>query len=130
MKVKIDELRNESFEIIPEKNSEDFETTFTKMEEIIDTLEVSLLKLNTLNCSPEIHVTTEVIDAKIKLSTISLLKFPEQYAEWLPFTSQFVTLIEKNKQLSDSQKFSSLPNGQCETVANFDDSYTSMKYTS
>ncbi|GBM11168.1 hypothetical protein AVEN_133905-1 [Araneus ventricosus] len=39
MKVKIDELRNEGFEIVQEENTEDFETTITEMEEAIDTLE-------------------------------------------------------------------------------------------
>ncbi|GBO07643.1 hypothetical protein AVEN_203949-1 [Araneus ventricosus] len=127
MKVKIDELRNESFEIIQEENLEDFETTITEMEESIDTLEVSLLKLITLNCNPEMNISAEITDNKIKLPSISLPKFSGQYAEWLSFNSQFVTLIDNNKQLSDSQKLYYLQSsltGNAKQLQTLDDSYT------
>ncbi|GBN07485.1 hypothetical protein AVEN_161193-1 [Araneus ventricosus] len=73
------------------------------MEESIDTLVVSLLKLITLNCNPEMNISAEITDAEIKLPSISLPNFSGQYVEW-SFKSQFVALIDNNKQLCDSQK--------------------------
>ncbi|GBM21632.1 hypothetical protein AVEN_208131-1 [Araneus ventricosus] len=99
LKVKINELRNEGFKTIQEENLEDFETTITEMEESIDTLEVSLLKLITLNCNPEMNISAEITDTKIKLPSISLPKFSGQYVEWLSFKSQFVPLIDNNSYL-------------------------------
>ncbi|GBM20086.1 hypothetical protein AVEN_268410-1 [Araneus ventricosus] len=129
MKVKIDELRNEGFETKQEENLEDFETTITEMEESIDTLEVSLLKLITLNCNPEMNISAEITDTKIKLPSISLPKFSGQYVEWLSFKSQFVALIDNNKQLSDSQKLYYLQSsltGSAKQLQTLDDSYTSL----
>ncbi|CAL1285198.1 unnamed protein product [Larinioides sclopetarius] len=129
LKVKLDELRNEGFEKIQDENLDDFESTIIEMEETIDTIEVSLLKLITLNSNTETNVSDEVTDAKIKLPSISLPKFSGQYVEWLSFKSQFVTLIDKNKQLSDSQKLYYLQSsltGNAKQLQTLDDSYASL----
>ncbi|XP_054715273.1 uncharacterized protein LOC129224750 [Uloborus diversus] len=134
LKEKINSLRNESFCSLPnDKDVEDFEGTLTEVEDYLEETEVSIFNLlkiqNTSSSKAEKANSESIANAKIKLPSISLPHFSGKYTEWLTFKSQFITLIDSNKQLSDSQKLFYLQSaltGTAKQLQNIDDSYSSL----
>ena len=61
----------------------------------------------------------------IKLPSIVLPQFSGYYSEWINFKLQFTTLIDENKQLTESQKLYYLQSaliGPAKHMQNIDDS--------
>ncbi|GFR14560.1 uncharacterized protein TNCT_453531 [Trichonephila clavata] len=131
IKGKIDVLRDESYSVLSDEELPNFESSLDKMEEDADNLKVSLntlLEPSNVNTS-ELSVKSNPTNCNVKLPSINLPEFSEQYIDWLQFKSQFVSLIHENTSLSDSEKLYYLQSGlkghakQLQTV---NDSYSSL----
>ncbi|XP_054711310.1 uncharacterized protein LOC129220901 [Uloborus diversus] len=134
----LDELKLKYFEVvIDESDLEKDLAVFTEIEELAENLEVRLRKFLLSNTSSnQIENRNDLNNYKIfssnvnfKLPEMPLPKFSGSYQEWYTFREQFLTLIDSNDSLNDTQKLyylkSTLSHSALEVVSK-DDSYTSL----
>lgn len=139
LKSKLDDLRNESYGTLSDRDLHDFEEGLNKLADEMDLCEVRLLGL--LNS----HLSSSAIDnsvvsgrssgpgmgdnCNIKLPSINLPQFSGHYSEWVVFRSQFESLIGNSEQLSDSQKLIYLKScltGTAKQLQSVNDTYQSL----
>ncbi|GFQ67378.1 integrase catalytic domain-containing protein [Trichonephila clavata] len=131
LRIKLSDIRNEYYEVLTNESDleplkleildleDDYEDIQVRIKNIIS--KIDLKNNNVTSCGNSFN--------NIKLPDIQLPRFNGSYHDWFNFKEQFISLIDSNNSLTDSQKLYYLKStltGISKDVITIDDSYTSL----
>ncbi|GFQ68379.1 uncharacterized protein TNCT_514811 [Trichonephila clavata] len=131
LRIKLSDIRNEYYEVVvKDSDLEPLELEILDLEDDCEDIQVRIkniiskidLKNNDVtSCGNSFNI--------IKFPDIQLPRFNGSYHDWFNFKEQFISLIDSNNSLTDSQKLYYLKStltGIAKDVIIIDDSYTSL----
>ncbi|GFY22037.1 uncharacterized protein TNCV_3296811 [Trichonephila clavipes] len=131
-RIKLSVIRNEYYEVVAADSDflEPLESEILNLEDDCEDIRVRIKNiLSNIDLKNNAVASCENIFNYIKLPDIQLPRFNGSYHEWFNFKEQFVSLIDSNNSLNDSQKLYYLKSaltGIVKDVIMIDDSYTSL----
>ncbi|GBN48546.1 hypothetical protein AVEN_148500-1 [Araneus ventricosus] len=131
---KLFDLRKRYYELPPEADLTETDEAIEKMETSLEEMEVSLKYLiskhNIYDKSSKLNIKENKTGKllRVKLPDIPLPQFTGKYEDFGNFKSQFISLIEDNDGLSNTQKLYYLKSsltGEAKLIQTADDTYKS-----
>ncbi|GFW36017.1 uncharacterized protein TNCV_4928811 [Trichonephila clavipes] len=131
LRIKLSDIRDEYYEVVADDSDlEPLESEILDLEEECEDIQVRIKNiLSNIDLKNNAVTSCENSFKNIKLPDIQLPRFNGSYHEWFNFKEQFVSLIDSNNSLNDSQKLYYLKStltGIAKDVITIDDSYTSL----
>ncbi|GFQ72560.1 integrase catalytic domain-containing protein, partial [Trichonephila clavata] len=125
LRIKLSDIRNEYYEVVV--NDSDLEPLELEILDLADDCEdIQVIK----NIISKIDLkNNDVTSCGNSFNNIKLSRFNGSYHDWFNFKEQFISLIDSNDSLTDSQKLYYLKStltGIAKDVITIDDSYTSL----
>ncbi|GFQ83985.1 integrase catalytic domain-containing protein [Trichonephila clavata] len=131
LRIKLSYIRNEYYEVVAnDSDLEPLELEILDLEHDCEDIQVRIK-----NIISKIDLKNNDVTScgnsfnNIKLPDIQLPRFNGSYHDWFNFKEQFISLIDSNNSLTDSQKLYYLKStltGIAKDVITIDDSYTSL----
>ncbi|GFX50317.1 uncharacterized protein TNCV_338521 [Trichonephila clavipes] len=130
LQIKLSDIRDEYYEVVADDSDlEPLESEILDLDDCED-MQVRIKNiLSNIDLKNNAVTSCENSFENIKLPDIQLPRFNGSYDEWFNFKEQFVSLIDSNNSLYDSQKLYYLKStltGISKDVITIDDSYTSL----
>ncbi|GFQ95902.1 integrase catalytic domain-containing protein [Trichonephila clavata] len=131
LRIKLSDIRNEYYEVVVKDS--DLEPLELEILDLKDDCEDIQVRIK--NIISKIDLKNNDVTScgnsfnNIKLPDIQLPRFNGSYHDWFNFKEQFISLIDSNNSLTDSQKsyyLKSTLTGIAKDVITIDDSYTSL----
>ncbi|GFR11449.1 integrase catalytic domain-containing protein [Trichonephila clavata] len=126
LRMKLSDIRNEYYEVVvKDSDLEPLELEILDLEDDCEDIHVRIK-----NIVPKIDLkNNDITSCGNSFNNIQLPRFNGSYHDWFNFKEQFISLIDSNNSLTDSQKLYYLKStltGIAKDVITFDDSYTSL----
>ncbi|GFQ73561.1 integrase catalytic domain-containing protein [Trichonephila clavata] len=131
LRIKLSDIRNEYYEVVTnESDLEPLELEILDLENDCEDIQVGIKNIiSKINFKNNDVTSCGNSFNNIKLPDIQLPRFNGSYHDWFNFKEQFISLIDSNNSLTDSQKLyylKSMLTGIAKDVITIDDSYTSL----
>ncbi|GFR17012.1 integrase catalytic domain-containing protein [Trichonephila clavata] len=126
LRIKLSDIRNEYYEVVT--NDSDLEPLELEILDLEDDCEDIQVRIKNIISKIDLK-NNDVTSCGNSFSNIKLPRFNGSYHDWFNFKEQFISLIDSNNSLTDSQKLYYLKStlaGIAKDVITIDDSYTSL----
>ncbi|GFS52738.1 uncharacterized protein TNCV_2995411 [Trichonephila clavipes] len=106
LRIKLSDIRNEYYEVVADDSDlEPLESEIMDLEDDCKDIQVRIKNiLSNIDLKNNAATSCENSFKNIKLPDIQFPRFNGSYHEWFNFKEQFVSLIDSNNSLNDSQK--------------------------